>query len=306
LRLQLTARDLAILQMVYSYNGVTIEQIHRRFFPHASPNAYYRRVRKLIQAHYLQVSRAPSLSPIGSPLGLITLGKQARPLLSEVLGVPRSELTRATRAASPLVIPHRAAIGDFRLSLELATEATTRNEWTALAWELVELSEWRSEVELASSPIVVRDTKMVFGQSKAITVRIIPDAEFTLTTPRGTVTAYLEMDMGTITARLRDNLRAYLLHRRTLPAPKPILFVVPDEKRAARISEWVLLEARALQADPTIFLITTRDKVQERTILCDPIWRVVGGPPAQALLPRPGVVAPFSKDDGQVLERQVH
>jgi hypothetical protein len=288
--------------MVYSYNGVTIEQIRRRFFPHASHNAYYRRIRRLVTAQYLQVSRAPSLSPIVAPLGLITLGKQARPLLSETLGLPRGELARATRAASPLVIPHRAAIADFRLCLELATETTGRNEWR----ELAELSEWRSEVELASAPIVVKDTKTVFGQSQAVTVKIIPDAEFTLTTPRGTLTAYLEMDMGTITARLRDNLRAYLLHRRTLRAPKPVLFVVPDEKRAARIAEWVLLEARALHADPTIFLITTRDQVTEQTILCDPIWRVAGGPPAQALLPRSGVVAPLPGNHGQVLERQVH
>lgn len=291
--------------MAYSYNGVTIEQIRRRFFPHTSHNAYYRRVRRLVKAQYLQVSRAPSMSPIGSSLGLITLGKQARPMLSEMLGLPRGELARATRAASPLIIPHRAAIADFHLSLELATEFAGRNEWRALTWELVELSEWRSEVELASTPIVVTDTKIVFGQSKAVTVKIIPDAEFTLRTSRGTLTAYLEMDMGTITARLRDNLRAYLLHRRSLSAPKPILFVVPDQKRAARIAEWVLLEAKALQADPTIFLVTTRDQVNEETILCEPIWQVVGGPAAQAIVPRVVAVSP-TPADGQVLERQLH
>ena len=48
--------------MAYSYNGVTIEQIRRRFFPTTSHNAYYRRVHKLIQAQYLQVRRAWSLS----------------------------------------------------------------------------------------------------------------------------------------------------------------------------------------------------------------------------------------------------
>src|SRR5215211_3700381 len=142
--------------MVYFYNGVTIDEIHRRFFPHASHNAYYRRVRKLVKAQYLQISRAPSLSPIGSPLGLVTLGNKARPMLSEVLGLPRSELARATRAASPLVIPHRAAIADFRLSLEMAAEARAHSRWRAAASERVDLSEWRSEVELASSPIVVR------------------------------------------------------------------------------------------------------------------------------------------------------
>jgi len=272
--------------MAYSYNGVTIEQIRRRFFPTTSHNAYYRRVHKLIQAQYLQVRRAWSLSPFGSPLGLITLGRQARPMLSELLELPRHELTRATRAVSPLVVPHRAAIGDFRLSLELAVESDPTAEWV----------EWHSEVELAATPIVVADNKRA---------TIIPDGEFTLKTPSGTLTAYLEMDMGTIGSRLRTNLRAYLLHRRTLPAPRPILFVVPDARRQQAIAKWALLEAQALNADPTIFLIGVRECLNEHTVLSGPIWQVVGGPSRQILLPKASARPSYSLTHGHVLERQV-
>jgi hypothetical protein len=273
--------------MAYSYNGVTIEQIHRRFFPTASPNAYYRRIRKLVQAEYLQIRRAWSLSPFGSPLGLITLGRRARPMLSELLGLPRNELTRATRAVSPFIVPHRGAIGDFRLGLELAVGADPS----------VELVEWRSEVELASSPIVIADNKKA---------KIIPDGQFTLSTPGGSLTAYLEMDMGTIGTRLRTNLRAYLLHRRSLAAPHPILYVVSDERRQQTIANWVLLEAQAERADPTIFLITVRARVSEHTLLHAPIWQVVAGPQAQALLPGFSPAQPAYLTHGQVLERQVH
>lgn len=273
--------------MAYSYNGVTIEHIRRRFFPTTSQNAYYRRVHKLVQAQYLQVRRAWSLSPFGSPLGLITLGRRARPMLSELLKLPRNELTRATRAVSPLVVPHRAAIGDFRLSLELAVAADPG----------VELVEWLSEVELASSPIVIA------GSKKA---KVIPDGQFTISTPSGSFTAYLEMDMGTIGTRLRVNLRAYLLHRRELPAPRAVLFVVPDRHRQQVLAKWALQEAEALRADPTIFLIAIREGVSEHTLLHAPIWQVVGGPPRQALLPDSVPIQRTPVTDAQVLERQVH
>jgi hypothetical protein len=273
--------------MAYSYNGVTIEQIRRRFFPTASHNAYYRRVHKLVAAQYLQVRRAWSLGPFGSPLGLITLGPKARPMLSEILKLPRNELTRATRAVSPLVVPHRAAIGDFRLSLELAVEADAG----------VELVEWLSEVELASSPIVVA------GNRKA---KIIPDGQFTISTPGGSLTAYLEMDMGTIGTRLRANLRAYLLHRRDLQAPRAVLYLVPDQHRQQVIAKWVLQEAETLRADATIFLICVRERVSEHTLLHAPIWQVVGGPANQALLPSSAPVQRHAMTHAQVLERQVH
>jgi hypothetical protein len=285
-RVLVTARDVAILKMAYFYNGVTIEHIHRRFFPNASPNAYYRRVRKLVNEQYLRISRGYSLSPLSGGLGLITVGRQSRPMLADVLGLPRNELQRATRAVSPFIIPHRAAIGDFHLSLELATELHST----------VKLSEWRSEVELASSPIIVSEGKKT---------KIIPDARLTLTTAAGSLSAYLEMDMGTIGTRLRLNLRAYLLHRRSLDSPCPVLYVVPDGRRRQTIASWALAEAEALGADPTIFLIALKDTITEQAVLTSPIWQVVGGPSAQALFPTlaPRESTPFIY--GEVLERHV-
>ncbi len=292
-----------MLQMAYHYNGVTIEQLRRRFFPDRSHNAYYRRIRRLVSEGYLHISRAPSLHPIGAPLGLITLGSRARPMLAEMMSLPRGEVARATRAASPLVVPHRAAIGDFHLSLELAVEMIGQAKTEGAAGPPVELAEWFSEVELASSPIIVSDSKLVFGERRQIKVKIIPDAAFTLTTPQGSLTAYLEMDMATVTARLRDNLRAYLLHRRTLATPRPVLFVVPDQKRQATIARWVLAEAKALAADPTIFLLSTKERINERTILLEPIWQVVGGPPAQALISGPGPSLASCVTYGHSMER---
>ena len=48
--LSLTARDVAILQTAYSCNGVIIEQVRRRFFPHTSNNTYCRDFRRLVNA----------------------------------------------------------------------------------------------------------------------------------------------------------------------------------------------------------------------------------------------------------------
>jgi len=66
----------------------------------------------------------------------------------------------------------------------------------------------------------------------------------------------------------------------------PVLFVVPDRRRQEALARWALAEARRLGADPTIFLVTTRGALSERTVLASPIWQVAGGPPALALLAR--------------------
>ncbi len=274
--LSLTPRDAAILAFVYAYDGCVVDQLRRRFWPSfGARSACYNRVAHLINAGYLASRRLPSLTGQGSGKAFLTIGPRARSILAKLLRLSRTELRRATRAGSPLFIPHHLAIGEFRLAVELAAERLPH----------VSLAEWLGERELERAPIKVSDPASPSQRA----IRLVPDGAFTLELQHGAEQAFLlELDAGTIPAgRLRERCRAYLLHLREQGDRTPILFVVPDARRQAAIAAWALAAAEALSADPTIFWLVTSARVSQDTVLTARIWQVVGVPAAQAFVPAP-------------------
>jgi hypothetical protein len=262
----LTQRDMAILVMVYTYGGVTVEHVHRRLFVGRGPRHCYRRIAQLTRLGYLDSVRLPSSSGIGSGKVFLTVGRQARPILVRMLGLYRSELKRS-RLSSPFCIAHHLATCDFRVSLALACEESS----------LFSLQEWIPERELKNTPIRSRDS----GGGRELA--IIPDGAFTLRLADGSVQTFLlELDMGTVAPRrLKAKLRIYLGASRGQRLP--VLFVVCDDRRRAAIERWALAEAQALRADATIFWLATKSAIGEATILSEPIWQIVGGPESAAL-----------------------
>src|SRR5262245_39644826 len=99
--LGLTQRDLAIIRLVFDYEGVVAPIIRRRFFPTpGGEKPCYRRLRKLVDHGFLKGYRLPALSGVGSGKRFLTIGPRGRPLLAELLGVPAAELRRSTRAVA--------------------------------------------------------------------------------------------------------------------------------------------------------------------------------------------------------------
>jgi Replication-relaxation len=162
------------------------------------------------------------------------------------------------RIESPLLILHKLAICDIRVSLELASKASP----------VFLLTEWANESVLRRSPLSVEDPetkKQMF---------LIPDASFTLMTQTTGRKAdfFLEMDLATVSLKaIRQRLRGYLLRQ----DPSPVLFVVPDSSRQKAIAQVTLEEARLLKANPTMIWITTKDWMTPETALPAP-WVVVG------------------------------
>ena len=258
---QLTARDRRLLQMVATYRAVTITQLRRRFF--ATPGARsagYARIQRLVSAHYLSSQRLGSVSGMGSGKMLLTLGRPGRHLVAAARNDPRHRLGRTPRLRTLGTLAHHLAIGDLRLSFELAVEQSGRFRRMT----------WRPEHELAAVPLRLPDPET--GQM----FTWIPDGALQLELRDGRTQSFLvELDRGTIPGkRLRPKLRAYL---RQVP-PLPVLFVVPDARRQAAIESWTRTEAERLGADPTLIWLTTSAQVTETTVLERPIWQVVGGP----------------------------
>lgn len=264
--LSLTDRDLAVLRMVYEYDGCAIDHIRLRFFPTSGARTpCYRRIAHLIEHAYLASNRLPSLTGRGSGKAFLTIGSQARSLLAQVLELSRSELAR-TRMSSPLFIAHHLALCDLRSVFEAA----------AIESPLFTLRDWLGDRELHQSPMRVKDSAT--GQQ----IPIVPDSSFTLVLPNGGEQTFLvEMDMATVAPkRMQAKLRAYLARSED---HTPVLFIVPNRARQDNITRWALREAQDLRVDPTIFWITTKDVLTPETVLSAPIWQVVGGPTSLAV-----------------------
>ena len=277
-----------MLCLVHAYRGLTITQLRRRFFPTpGARSACYARVHYLVQTGYLLSQRFGSVSGVGSGKTLLTLGPRGRRVVAELLGCARAELGRDPRLTSPLLLAHHLAIGDVRLSLELAAEQSPR----------FTLVDWIPEARLKQHPLQAVDP--LTGQA----LRWVADGAFTLQLPGGRRQAFwFELDRATIPGnRLRRKLRGYLLHAPR--QPQPVFFVVRDAARQAAIRRWVTEEASRLGTDATLVWLTTAAQLTEQTVLSQPIWQVVGGPDRLALAElvragtvlRPGVLQPLTR-----------
>ncbi len=265
--LVLTDRDVQILMMIYSFGGCTAEHVQRRFFPtKGGRSACYARIAKLIQADYITTIRLPSLHGVGSGKSFLTPGPKGRAVLAEILRLSRTELARV-RADSPLFIQHHLALCDLRLAVELECERS----------EVFHLQEWMGDHELRQTPIKVTDpaSKKVFS--------FVPAASFNLVLPDGSEqTLLVEMDLSTLSPkRCREKLRCYLIQAKKHPAP--VLFVAPDDSRVGALAKWAAEEANKLKSDPTIFWLSASHRINEKTVLSEPIWLLPGGPKALAL-----------------------
>jgi Replication-relaxation len=269
----MTQRDLSIIRTVYEYEGCGVEHIRKLFFQGASIRSIlcYRRLSYLIKRGYLRSLLLPALNK-----HFLTPAPKARAVLSQLL---KGEEIKRFRIESPLLILHKLAICDIRVSLELASQASS----------LFLLTQWVNESTLRQSPLVVEDP-----ETKKQT-RLIPDAGFTLlsrTTGRK-AEFFLEMDRATVSLKsIRQRVRGYLLR----PDPCPVLFVVPDARRQHAIAQVAVEAAKELQANPTMIWITTQERMTPDTALSAP-WVVVG---RETPVTFQGLAEPIAKENAGV------
>src|SRR2546423_3920126 len=100
-RVALTSRDIDILLMIYSYGGITIDVIQRRFWK--TFRSCYTRIHELSESNYILKHRISTFSKQGTPRLFLTLGKHAVPLIAAQLKLPASQLARASRMRVPAI-----------------------------------------------------------------------------------------------------------------------------------------------------------------------------------------------------------
>src|SRR3954447_22529111 len=218
-----TNRDCHILAMVYLYGGLSTQQIVRRFWPSAKSSFAYYQPLKLLQSYdYLKYQKVPTHHSKGTWYYYWTVRPEAKLILHTLLKLPLEQIKIGEKPISPFTIPHRVGIGDVRLSLEMALEKL----------QIADYYTWYSESELEADSIQVA---VPLSMAK---LTITPDGMFTIDTSSWKLTAYVEVDLGTITylPGLRQRFKAYLLHSRQLKNPSPILWAVSSPARQTRLS----------------------------------------------------------------------
>jgi hypothetical protein len=273
--IQLTPRDKKIILMIYSYDGLVSYQIRRRYWPSfGSRSAFFDRLSRLVAAGFLRRKRLESPTGKGSGPSLITLGRQAHPILIEQLGLTSTDIRRLRHSFVPLLWLHEAEVRDFRLALDLACQAARP----------LSLTEWQNECDLRRSPIKVKVA--------TTPIDLVPDGIFTLTVGERSKRYYLEIDRGTEMApqRWKSRVKAYLHH--IGQEPTPVLIVVPTQKRADQLSRWIQDAASEVGGSPGIFAIGLREKLRENTIVQEPVWQVVGQSSFSSLIPAQTVAVP--------------
>lgn len=278
--MMLTQRDLHIVIFVHRLEGCATDHVRQRFFATTARTTVHRRLSRLIAGQYLVSRRLPAEDTGGSGQAWLTIGPAAVPLLDRYFSLT---LCEKKQLRHQVILPHwrhELELRTVRVCLELAVERSG----------VITLDDWVSERVLRQHAFAAID------QITKTTVHLTPDGQFTLLLGDGpSHRFYVELDRGTAASRQRylPKLRAYL--QRSDAAT--VLFIAPDVSRATQLSRWIAHAAHQLDVDPGIFLITTKDRLNPRSLLAAPIWQAVTQE-AQALIDRlvPTPSAPQRRD----------
>ncbi|NOG49598.1 MAG: replication-relaxation family protein [Chloroflexi bacterium] len=268
-KMRLTERDVDILKAVAEYRILRQDHIQQLFFGSKSTAQY--RLSHLYQHGFLNRHFLPVYA--GWSPTLYTLDKRGVALLKAACGIDRVNLWDAENGHE--FLSHTLAINNFRVAV---TVACRQAGYT--------LAQWIGEASLKADYDRVTITA---PNGKKQSVSLIPDSYFTIETPKGRASFFLEMDMGTMTlGRFQNKIRAYLAYleskayqQRYQTRSLRVLTVTTSAARSANLkaaTEHIHRER--------LFWFTHQALVTVDQVLHAPIWQLVGQEVQLPLIPR--------------------
>ena len=262
--MRLMPRDVEILKMLATFRIMRQDQIQQLFFTSRSTAQY--RLSHLFQHGYVQRHFLPVYA--GWSPTLYTLDKKGISLLRREHGMSKIVVWDSENGHE--FLSHTLAIHDFRVAVMVACR---ESGYTLVRW----VNDW----ELKSSYDRVKIDERY--------ISLIPDSYFTIQTPYGSTSFFLEMDMGTMTVgRFTTKIRAYIAYMKTgaylqryQTRSLRILSVTNSEKRNAHLR----VSAEGAGADKR-FLFTSQEAVTIQSVLHEAIWHGAGNPSPTALIPK--------------------
>jgi hypothetical protein len=256
--MRLTERDRHILEAIHAYDGMlSFSQIRRLFFSGKSQAE----VRLMLLYQHKYLNRPERRQRLRLPEMIYWLDRRGAELVSSWSGMNLSQLGWR-REPRWFQVEHDIAVNNFRLDLEAACKATND----------VYLESWVPESEFWAYPDRVKYTY----QDRKLERSIRPDGFFILVAQNLILRYLLEIDRST-----EDNPR--FLREKILPGMAYLRSKEYVERFGFQSGRWLVIttgdrrmENMLSQAEKVgakgSFYFTTFDRVNEKTILREPIW----------------------------------
>jgi len=276
--LQLTERDVRILDTVAAYRLLTREQIQRLLFAPTGTTAAKRRLMLLYQSGLLGRIALPLRNAFGAARAVYYIERAGLDVLSLHGEETTDRALPAKHPSSEIFLEHALDTADVRIAFELAC----REKSYTFAWT--------DETQLRRDGVHVR----MEGTATTRAASIIPDGFFTITAGGVTDGFAVEIDRASVSGdRMKNRFGAYgswaanPVLQPALPCDSlRVLIVVTsdarDHHRVERLKSWTEAEGGR-----SLFWFAGRDALASTNIIDAPVW-LVGGSAGHRSLPLSG------------------
>jgi len=268
--MQLTARDVRILNTVSDMRFLTREQVQELLFSPSTASYCKRRLALLYHNAYLDRIYVPSLNAFGATKAIYTLASKGAAVVARDRKIELRELMwRPGHNDRELYfMRHTLAINDFRIRLALAA----RQRGLSLAWTDERALRRREMKDYIEDP-----------EHRGRRLAVVPDGYFTLDDGERTSAFALEIDRATVEEKpFKEKVRGYgewkvggAYERRYGTKSLRVLWVVADVSRDStrleRIKRWTEAEGGR-----SLFWFAMLTDLTPETILTEPVWLKAG------------------------------
>jgi len=259
--MRLTKRDKKVIEWVYLFRFLTMDQIKLLEFKNISKTACQRRLTLLYHNRYLSAIHKPTYSGFGSSKRAYCLSKRGKEVISYMFGGTDPKTIKWNERNNQIEIyflEHTLAVNDVRVAFTLSA----RNLGYSLEW----IPEW----ELKALKEKARDP-----EKPGKFLPIVPDGYFILKDCNWKARFCVEADRATETNRQwKDKVRGYVEYvrtgqyfRRYNSESLRVLVITTSQKRL----ENLLITTKAVKG-ASFFWFTTIDKIIDSNIITDMIW----------------------------------
>jgi hypothetical protein len=277
-RMQLTARDVRILNAVCDMRFLTREQVQELLFSPSTASYCKRRLALLYHNAYVGRIYVPSLNTFGTTKAIYMLAAKGASIVARDRKVEGRELDWRPRHNDRELyfLKHTLSINDFRIRLTIAA----RERGLSLAWTDERALRRREMKDYVDDPVR-------HGRRLAV----VPDGYFTLDDGERTSAFALEIDRATVEEKpFKRKVRGYgewkvtgTYERRYGTKSLRVLWVVADVSRDStrleRIKRWTEAEGGR-----SLFWFSMLDELTSETILGAPVWLKAGSEERHPLL----------------------
>lgn len=282
--MQITARDVRILEAVCDMRFLTREQVQQLYFSPSTASYCKRRLALLYHNAYLDRLYIPSMNPFGATKAIYMLAPKGASIVARHRKLEVRELgwRQGHNDRELYFLRHTLATNDFRIRLTLA--AAERD--LSVSWTDERTLRRREMKDYIDDP-----------KHRGQRIAVVPDGYFTLSDGARERAFAVEIDRATVEEKpFKDKIRAYgewklsgTYERRYGTKSLRVLWVVSDVSRDStrleRIKRWTEAEGGR-----SLFWFVLLADLTPSDILESPVWLVAG---------REGRVSLLSHDDVQ-------